>query len=172
MPNPPFETGLSHWHEWKWSTTRNNPSLASGLSCHILINSSLVHSSVEFMQCSPVNQEAYCPFSSSSRAKTTSALSQSTERHSRDGGKNRKTQRYRDTGRKHTDNPEKNPWLQLSVWGIMWGRWSMILIRSLFVFLIITSMCCRSAACFVYSCEWEKTADLLTFSKMSTGSKL
>lgn len=68
--------------------------------------------------------------------------------------------------------PTNIPWMQLSVWGIMWGRWSMILIRSLFAFLIITSMCWRSAACFIYSCEWEQTADLLTFCKMSPRRKL
>lgn len=115
-------------------------------------NGSLVHSSVEFILCVPVNQEAYCPFSSSSssRAKTVAALSQSAERHSREGRENRKTQRCRNT---HTEIP----WLQLTVWGIMWNRWLMMLIRSLFFFPIVTSM---SYICFVHSCECDDAADL------------
>lgn len=42
-----------------------------------------------------------------------------------------------------------------SVQGIMWGRWSKILIRSRFALFIITSMHWSSGVCFVHSREGE-----------------
>lgn len=93
----------------------------------------------------------------------------------RDGQKNRGTQRYREIMGKntthththaHTSTLHMIPWLYWTAQGIMRGRWSKILIRSLFALLIITSMCWGWDVGFVYSSEGEKTTTLLIFYKI------
>lgn len=135
------------------------------------------------IHCVPINQAACCPSSSSSRAKPLSAInlhqtSQNTERQTKEqrGTKVQRARYWREAWRcliTHTDThtPHNIPWLHWTIRGIMRGRWSAILIRSLFAFLIVTSMCCRSVACFVYSGEGEKTANLFDFLEDPTTQK-
>lgn len=126
------------------------------------------------IQGAAINQAARCP--SLKQQQPSQALihhrpppkRQNTERRTKE---QRDAKVQRDNGENtthtyvHTSTLHNIPWLHWTAQGIMRGRWSKILIRSLFALLIITSMCCGWDVGFVYSSEGEKTTTLSIFYK-------
>lgn len=108
------------------------------------------------IQAVSINQAACCPSSSrSGRAKPLSAINlhQNTERKKKNTHTPKGTKVQRDGAMETTRKTHTHT--LFAVQGIMWGRWSKILIRSRFALFIITSMHWRSGVCFVHSREGE-----------------
>lgn len=123
------------------------------------------------IQCAPINQATCCPLSrssSSSRAKPLSAISLHPSTGER---KQRKDRRETLRGNVGIATQTQYSLIALTIWGIMCGRWSAILIRSCLPFLRL-HLCAAEAL--PASLTWrgeDDSKDLLTFFKIwQTGS--